>query len=119
MIRVKRAYEPPARDDGTRFPVDRIWPRGVKKDELHIDGWTKEVAPSTELRTWFGHDPARWNEFRRRYRQELAVHQDALAPLLDAARRGNVTLVYGARDTVHYQAIVLRELLDEQLANTR
>lgn len=115
MIRTKRAYEPPATNDGARFLVDRIWPRGVKKDELQIDGWLKEVAPSTELRKWFGHDPARWSEFQRRYRHELAARRAALAPLLDAARRGNVTLVYGARDPEHNQAAVLKTVLEEKL----
>jgi uncharacterized protein YeaO (DUF488 family) len=116
MINVKRAYESASRQDGKRFLVDRVWPRGVTKDELEIDGWLKDVAPSTELRKWFGHDPARWNEFQRRYRRELGSHQDALAPLLDAGRRGNVTLVYGARDTEHNQAVVLKQILEEQLA---
>ena len=116
MIRLKRAYEPAASDDGKRFLVDRVWPRGVTKDELQIDEWLRDVAPSTELRKWFGHDPTRWNEFQRRYRQELAPHQDALAPLLEAARRGNVTLVYGARDEQHNQAVALKHVLDEQLA---
>jgi uncharacterized protein YeaO (DUF488 family) len=116
MIRLKRAYEPVARADGQRFLVDRVWPRGVTKDELDIDAWLKDVAPSTELRKWFGHDPNRWDEFQRRYRQELAAHQDDLAPLLDAARRGDVTLVYGARDPRHNQAVVLKQVLDEQLA---
>jgi len=117
MIRLKRAYEPVARDDGQRFLVDRIWPRGVTKDELDVDSWLKEVAPSTALRKWFGHDPSRWDEFQRRYRQELAAHLDDLAPLLDAARRGDVTLVYGARDPRHNQAVVLKQVLDEQLAS--
>jgi uncharacterized protein YeaO (DUF488 family) len=116
VIRLKRAYEPAASDDGQRFLVDRVWPRGVSKDELDIDGWSKEVAPSTELRKWFGHDPARWNEFRRRYREELLAHKEALEPLLQAARRGTLTLVYGARDTEHNQAVVLKQLLDEKVA---
>jgi len=117
MIRLKRAYEPVARDDGQRFLVDRIWPRGVTKDELDVDSWLKDVAPSAGLRKWFGHDPSRWDEFQRRYRQELAAHLDDLAPLLDAARRGDVTLVYGARDPRHNQAVVLKQVLDEQLAS--
>jgi uncharacterized protein YeaO (DUF488 family) len=118
MIRLKRAYDSSAEDDGMRVLVDRVWPRGVKKEDLNIDDWTKAVAPSPELRRWFGHDPARWNEFQRRYRQELASRQAALAPLLEAARRGNLTLVYGARDTEHNQAVVLKQVLDEQLAPT-
>lgn len=118
VIKIKRAYEPAEKADGRRFLVDRVWPRGVSRDELEIENWLKEVAPSAELRKWFGHDPQRWNEFRRRYRQELAVKQDALAPLLDAGRRGTVTLVYGARDEQHNQAVVLKQLLEEQLPDT-
>jgi uncharacterized protein YeaO (DUF488 family) len=117
MIRVKRAYEPADRGDGKRFLVDGVWPRGVKRDQLQIEDWIRDVAPSTELRKWFGHDPDRWSEFQRRYRQELASHQDALAPLLDAARRGNVTLVYGARDIQHNQAVVLKQVLEEHLGH--
>jgi uncharacterized protein YeaO (DUF488 family) len=119
MIRLKRAYEPAESGDGKRFLVDRVWPRGVSREQLQIEGWVKEVAPSTDLRKWFGHDPQRWNEFQRRYRQELASHQDALKPLLDAARHGPMTLVYGARDVQHNQAVVLREVLDEQFAHRR
>lgn len=111
MIKLKRAYEPPARGDGTRVLVDRIWPRGVSKGAAALDHWLKEVAPSTELRRWFGHDPARWTEFRRRYRSELAQHPEALAGLRRLARGGPLTLVYGARDTEHNEAVVLRELL--------
>ncbi|MBV9547698.1 MAG: DUF488 domain-containing protein [Chloroflexi bacterium] len=117
MIRVKRAYEPAARQDGKRFLVDRVWPRGIKKDELQIEGWLKEVAPSTELRKWFGHDPERWKEFQQRYRHELGAHPESVSSLLDAAGSGNVTLVYGARDTQHNQAIVLKGFLEEKLAS--
>jgi uncharacterized protein YeaO (DUF488 family) len=116
MITLKRAYEPAAKEDGERFLVDRVWPRGVNKDELRIAAWVKDVAPSTELRKWFGHDPARWNEFQRRYRQELGEQRDALAALLEAAKTRNITLVYGARDTQHNQAVVLKNVLEEQLA---
>jgi uncharacterized protein YeaO (DUF488 family) len=119
MIRLKRAYEAAENADGKRYLVDRVWPRGLTKDKLHIDSWLKDVAPSTELRKWFGHDPARWNEFQSRYRKELSAHTEALAPLLDAARRGNVTLVYGARDTEHNQAVVLKQVLEEHLAPAR
>jgi uncharacterized protein YeaO (DUF488 family) len=119
MIRLKRAYEPADGDDGKRFLVDRIWPRGVNKHELHIAGWIRDVAPSTELRKWFGHDPTRWMVFQRRYRQELMDNPEALAPLLAAARSGDVTLVYGAHDTEHNQAVVLKEVLDEQVVDTR
>lgn len=119
MIRLKRAYEPAAPDDGQRFLVDRVWPRGVTRDALDIDGWAKEAAPSSELRKWFGHDPSRWNEFQQRYREELASRADVLRPLVDAARKGTVTLVYSARDEQHNQAVVLKDVLDEHLAHQR
>jgi uncharacterized protein YeaO (DUF488 family) len=115
MIKLKRAYEPATPGDGQRFLVDRVWPRGVRKDALHVEAWLKEAGPSTPLRKWFGHDPERWDEFQRRYRQELDAHPDALAPLLEAARQGDVTLVYSARDQQHNQAVVIRNLLEERL----
>jgi uncharacterized protein YeaO (DUF488 family) len=110
-IRVKRAYEPPSPEDGTRVLVDRLWPRGVRKSELAIGRWLKEIAPSTELRRWFGHDPARWEEFRRRYRAELAAHADLLDDLRRLGRAGPLTLVYAAHDEQHNQAVVLRDVL--------
>lgn len=110
-IQLKRAYEPAAPEDGERYLVDRLWPRGVKKDALILTGWLKEVAPSNSLRRWFGHDPARWTEFRRRYREELKSHEATLKPLRDALKRGTVTLVYSARDEAHNQAVVLREFV--------
>lgn len=110
MIRTKRAYEPRARGDGRRVLVERLWPRGMKKESLQIHAWIKEVAPSTELRRWFGHRPERWTEFKRRYRQELR-ESDAWQPLLDAAKRGTVTLVYSAHDPEQNSAVVLREFL--------
>ncbi|MFN8473818.1 MAG: DUF488 domain-containing protein [Anaerolineae bacterium] len=109
-IRIKRVYEPPAAEDGARILVDRVWPRGLTKEAAHIDAWDKDVAPSTELRKWFGHDPARWDEFRRRYEAELAGNE-RLAELAEKARAADITLVYGARDTEHNQAVVLREVL--------
>lgn len=108
-------YDLDRRPDGTVFLVDGLWPRGVKKDRLGLTDWLRDVAPSRELRTWFGHDPARWEEFRRRYRTELDAKPDALRPIFDAVRAGPVTLVYGARDTEHNNAIVLREYVDERL----
>jgi len=114
-IWIRRAYEAPGRNDGYRVLVDRLWPRGVAKDGARIDEWPREVAPSTELRRWFGHDPARWLEFRDRYRQELMGHADLVEGLLGRARQGRVTLVYGARDEAHNQAVVLREYLEERL----
>lgn len=116
MYRIKRTYDPPARDDGHRVLVERLWPRGIKKDDLELDAWLKDIAPSTELRRWFAHQVERWDEFRRRYRAELDKNADALAPLLEAGRHGNVTLLYSAHDEQHNSAIVLREYLEEPLA---
>ncbi len=115
MIQVKRAYEAASRDDGARFLVERLWPRGVKKERLQIEAWLKDVAPSTELRQWFQHDPAKWGEFRQRYFRELANRPDAWQPLLARARRGRVTLVYSARDTEHNNAVALKEFLDQKI----
>ena len=117
MIRLKRAYEAPDAADGARYLVDRLWPRGVTKDALQIAGWPKDVAPSTELRPWFGHDPAKWDEFRRRYAAELAANPVAWQPLLAAARAGTLTLVYSAKDTRHNDAVVLKVFLEERLAD--
>jgi uncharacterized protein YeaO (DUF488 family) len=111
MIHLKRAYDRPEPGDGPRFLVDRIWPRGVKREDLRIEDWLKDVAPSTELRKWFGHDPDRWEEFERRYFAELDEKPEALDPIPEAARKGDVTLVYGAKDTEHNQAIALRAYL--------
>ncbi|HEX2479716.1 MAG TPA: DUF488 family protein [Geminicoccaceae bacterium] len=108
---VKRAYEPPAPGDGRRVLVDRIWPRGVARDDLHIDAWLKELAPSAGLRKWFGHDPSKWEEFKERYARELDERRDALAQLLEMAKSGRVTLVFGARDIEHNNAVALREYL--------
>ena len=110
-IRLKRAYERPAPADGTRILVDRLWPRGVSKAAAAIDRWVKEIAPSTTLRTWFGHDPARWPEFRRRYAAELREHADELASLRNQARRGPITLIYSAHDEANNDAVVLRSIL--------
>ncbi|MDX9740121.1 MAG: DUF488 domain-containing protein [Gammaproteobacteria bacterium] len=109
-ISLKRVYEKPARDDGMRILVDRIWPRGMKKEEAKIDLWLKDIAPSTELRKWFGHDPERWSGFQARYRAELEG-SEALAELRKLSRKGKVTLVYGARDEKHNNALVLRGLV--------
>lgn len=109
-IKLKRAYNPPWRD-GKRILTDRLWPRGVRKSEAAIDRWIKEIAPSATLRKWFGHDPARWQEFRRRYAAEIRDHADPLAELPAAARKGPITLVFGARDELHNDAVVLRDVL--------
>lgn len=115
MIQVKRVYEPPQRGDGTRFFVERLWPRGIKKEELKAKAWLKEVAPSSELRQWFGHDPTKWSEFKRKYRAELDKEPEAWKPILQAARQGNVTLLYSARDTEHNSALLLKEYLDKKI----
>ena len=110
-VQIKRAYEASSPHDGTRVLVDRLWPRGLKKTDAHIAEWMKEVAPSTELRKWFGHDPARWEEFRHRYKAELAGKKELLRALRELARKGRLTLVYSAHDETHNQAVVLREML--------
>ena len=110
-VMLKRAYEPAEQRDGTRILVDRLWPRGVSKAEARLDQWIKEIAPSVELRTWFGHDPERWDEFRRRYRTELAQHSETLKDLRRRARDGRITLVYSAKDEIHNDAVVLRDVI--------
>lgn len=115
MLKTKRAYEDAQRGDGIRFLVDRLWPRGIKKEELQMNAWLKDVAPSPELRRWFGHDPARWQEFQQRYRAELETNPEAWEPILEAARQGEVTLLYSARDTEHNSALLLKSFLEERL----
>lgn len=110
-IRIKRAYETAAADDGNRFLVDRLWPRGINKKALALTAWLKDIAPSDALRRWFAHDVLKWDEFCRRYETELKSHPEALRPLKEALKRGPVTLVYSARDEEHNQAVVLREFL--------
>jgi uncharacterized protein YeaO (DUF488 family) len=111
MIRVKRAYEEAEPADGPRYLIDRLWPRGVTKDSLHIEDWLKDVAPSNELRRWFGHHPRKWNEFRKRYFAELKANPDAWAVLAQAAKKRSITLVYGAKDAEHNNAVALAEFL--------
>ncbi len=115
MIQLKRAYEPAERSDGTRLLVERLWPRGIKKTELRLDGWLKDAAPSTELRRWFSHDSARWDEFRRRYDAELDASRKAWAPIVEASRRGTVTLIYSSHDTEHNNAVALRQYLEKKM----
>ena len=110
-VRLKRAYDPPAASDGTRILIDRVWPRGVNKANAAIDQWDKSVAPSTMLRNWFGHDPARWQEFRRRYTNEIHRHREQLDELRARAQSGRITLVFAAHDKIHNHAIVLRDIL--------
>lgn len=110
-IEIRRAYDPP--DGGYRVLVDRLWPRGVSKETARLDEWIRELAPGTELRKWFAHDPRRWGEFQRRYRGELAVHRDLLERLLEISRREPLILVYAARDEERNNAIVIRAVLEE------
>ncbi len=110
-IRVKRIYEPPEPADGYRLLVDRLWPRGVSRESASLDAWMKEVAPSSELRRWFGHDASRWQEFNRRYAIELGTRQNLVAEILSLARDRPVTLLYSARDSDHNQAVALAEYL--------
>ena len=114
MIRLKRAYDPVSRTDGTRFLVERLWPRGVSKTDLRIDAWLKDAGPSTELRKWFSHDPDKWADFRRRYFRELDSRPEAWQPIVSAARRGTVTLVYSSHDTHHNNAVALQRYVQTQ-----
>jgi uncharacterized protein YeaO (DUF488 family) len=115
MIRLKRAYEKPEKEDGARFLVDRLWPRGVKKESLKLEGWIKEVAPSNALRRWFGHDPKKWKEFQTRYFSELKNNPDTWNPLLKTARQDTITLLFGARDIEYNNAVALKAFLDKKL----
>ena len=116
MIQLKRAYDPPAAADGKRILVERLWPRGMRKEALQLDGWVKDAAPSTELRQWFHADRAQWSEFRRRYLSELESNGEACAGLLDGACSGTLTLLYAAHDTEHNSAVVLKEFLERKRA---
>lgn len=111
MIKLKRAYEKPAKDDGERILVERLWPRGLAKEQAKLDLWLKDVAPSMELRKWFGHDPDKWIEFRERYRKELKLKPDLIKPLRRKAKEGTITLIYAARDEEHNSALVLKQFL--------
>lgn len=110
-VRLKRAYEPPVPEDGERILVDRLWPRGVSRADAALDAWMKDIAPSTALRQWFAHDPARWETFRQRYAEELRNHADLVEQLRARARRGTITLVYSAHDAEHNDAVVLRDIV--------
>lgn len=115
MIQVKRVYAPPAPNDGIRVLVERLWPRGMKREALRLDEWLKEVAPSDNLRRWFAHDPAKWEEFQHRYFAELDGKPEAWKPLLEIARRDNLTLLYSARDVEHNNAVALKRYLEAKL----
>ena len=111
---LKRVYEKPAKEDGMRILVDRLWPRGLTKEKAGIDLWLKEIAPSTGLRKWFAHDPEKWSEFKKRYRKELKENKEQTELLKEQQKKGTVTLVYGAKDEEHNEAIVLMELLSNR-----
>ena len=114
MINIKRVYDGAEKADGTRFLIERLWPRGVRKDSLPLDGWLKDAGPSTELRKWFSHDPAKWEEFQKRYVAELKKSPEAWQPIVDAARKGTVTLIYSSHDTEHNNAVALQKFLKRQ-----
>ncbi len=113
QIWLKRAYEEPASTDGTRVLVDKLWPRGVKKEEARIDVWLKEIAPSDDLRKWFGHDPDRWDAFRKKYINELKENEEVVKKLCEIVEGGRVTLIYGAKDEQHNNAVVLKQYMEE------
>lgn len=116
LIRIQRAYDAAEADGGERFLVDRLWPRGARKEALGLAGWLREVAPSAELRRWFGHDPERWDQFRQRYWAELEGKPETWQPLLEAAAHGDIILVYGARDAQHNNAVALKAYLEARRA---
>ena len=114
MIQIKRVYAPAASSDGFRMLVERLWPRGMKKEKAKLDAWLKDVAPSTELRKWFSHDPAKWMEFQRRYDAELDQHPEAWQPILDAAKKGKVTLLFSSHDADHNNVVALKKYLENR-----
>jgi uncharacterized protein YeaO (DUF488 family) len=115
MLKIKRVYESAEASDGMRFLVERLWPRGIRKENLQMKAWLKEVAPSPSLRSWYAHDPGKWEQFQQRYRAELKSNPEAWQPILEESRRGDVTLLYSARDTEHNSALLLKSFLEEQL----
>jgi uncharacterized protein YeaO (DUF488 family) len=117
MIQLRRVYDEPRAHEGARFLVERLWPRGIGKAELEIDGWQKEAGPSTELRKWFNHDPQKWDEFQRKYFAELDTRPEAWEPILQAADRGTVTLLYSSHDTEHNNAVALKRYLEAKVAH--
>lgn len=114
MIKLKRIYDPYSREDGKRVLVDRLWPRGIKKENAHIDEWLKDIAPSDALRKWFSHDPSKWEEFKRRYYDELKDKRELLKGLIVDSKKGTVTLLFGAKDIEHNNAVVIKEALAKQ-----
>lgn len=117
MIRLKRVYDPPSKHDGVRLLVERLWPRGVRKEELPIEAWCKEAAPSPRLRTWFAHDPAKWEKFEQKYFLELDSRPEAWTPIWKRAKNRTVTLIYSSRDAEHNNAVALKHYLDRKLAH--
>ncbi len=118
MIKVKRVYAPPSRYDGKRVPVDRLWPRGLKKENARVDVWLKDLGPSTDLRKWFGHDPAKWKGFKHRFFQELSERQDLLIGLVVAARRSTLTLLYGSKEDRYNNAVALKAYIETEMNRT-
>ena len=115
MVKIKRVYDPPFPDDGKRILIDRLWPRGLKKENAHINEWIKELAPSTELRKWFNHDPEKWGEFRKRFFSELQGKQDAVDVIVNAARKGPVTLLFGSKEERYNNATALKEYIEARM----
>ena len=113
-VQIKRVYEEPSTSDGKRILIDRLWPRGLTKEKAKVDLWLKDIAPSTELRQWFGHDPSKWNEFKKRYHDELKKNREIIVKLIEQLKTGKVTLVYGAKDEEHNDAVVLKEYLEKK-----
>ena len=113
MVKIKRIYDPASPDDGKRILIDRLWPRGMKKEEAHLDEWLRDLAPSTELRKWFGHDPAKWTEFKKRYRKELAGKSDLVKRIKAEAKKGTVTFLFSAKDAEHSNAAYLQEFFSQ------
>ena len=116
MLKIKRVYDPPSPNDGKRILIDRLWPRGLKKEDAKVDDWIKEVAPSTELRTWYGHDPKKWSEFKRRFFSELQRRQDLVEGIVSASRKGTVTLLFGSREERFNNAVALKEFVEARMS---
>jgi uncharacterized protein YeaO (DUF488 family) len=115
MVKIKRVYDPPVPDDGKRILIDRLWPRGLKKEGARIDKWIKELAPSTELRKWFNHEPEKWGEFRKRFFSELRGKRDAVDVIVNAARKGPVTLLFGSKEKRFNNAVALKEYIEAKM----
>jgi uncharacterized protein YeaO (DUF488 family) len=115
MIKIKRVYDEPSRNDGKRILIDRLWPRGLKKEDARIDDWIKEIAPSNELRKWFNHDPDKWGEFKKRFYLELHENQDRVKEIVNAARKGTVTLLYGSKEERLNNAVALKEYIEARM----